>query len=273
MEEGKIGLVLSGGGYRCVAQAGALKAFEENGIYADIISGTSAGALVGGLYATGYTPEEIKAIFKKIKLFNVSRLARRKAGLINVESFYDFLLGYFKTDSFESLSKKLYVTATDLVNAKVRVFSSNSLIRPILASSSFPGILTPVDIDGTLYSDGGILDNFPVNPIKTECEKLYGVYASPIRKMAVDEFKNSFIVLDRAFHLRIHQHSVSKFPLCDLVIYPRSLSKYGLFNTNHIDKIFDIGYRTTIRALENASSPTRLPDQPAELVNPEKMHG
>ncbi|WP_165395197.1 patatin-like phospholipase family protein [Flagellimonas allohymeniacidonis] len=250
MSKKNIGLVLSGGGYRCVAQAGALKAFEEYGIYPNIISGASAGALVGAFYAANYSPEDIKETFKKIKLFNLYRLARRKGGFINVESFYDFLLGYFKEDDFAALSKQLYVTATDLVNAKIRVFHTGDLIRPILASTSFPGILTPVDIKGTLYSDGGILDNFPVNPIKEQCDEIYGVYASPIRKMAVTEFKNSFTVLDRAFHLRIHQHSVSKFPQCDLVIYPRGLSKYGLFNTNHIDEIFQVGYQTTIQALE-----------------------
>ncbi|WP_190811037.1 patatin-like phospholipase family protein [Flagellimonas sp. S3867] len=250
MKTKNIGLVLSGGGHRGVAHAGGIKALEEFGIYPNIISGASAGALVGALYAANYSPEAIKEIFKKIKLFNISRLARKKAGFINVETFYDFLLDYFKTDNFEALSKKMYVTATDLVNAKVNVFDKDNLIYPILASASFPGILTPVSIKGTLYSDGGILDNFPVDPIIDQCDVIYGIYASPIRKMAAEEFKHSYNVLDRAFHLRIHQHSITKFKLCDLVIYPKDLSKYGLFNTDHIDEVFEIGYQETIKELK-----------------------
>ncbi|MGW9685785.1 patatin-like phospholipase family protein [Flagellimonas sp. 2504JD1-5] len=245
----KIGLVLSGGGHRGVAHAGGIKALEEFGIYPNIISGASAGALVGALYAANHSPEDIKEIFKKIKLFHISRLSRKKAGFFNVETFYDFLLDYFKRDNFDVLSKKMYITATDLVNAKVNVFDKGALIHPILASASFPGILTPVSIKGTLYSDGGILDNFPVSPIKEQCEVIYGIYASPIRKMALEEFKHSYNVLDRAFHLRIHQHSITKFELCDLVIYPKTLSKYGLFNTDHIDEIFEIGYQETVKAL------------------------
>ena len=244
-----IGLVLSGGGHRGVAHTGALMALEEHGLYPNVISGASAGALVGALYAANYTPMAIKGIFKKIKLFNISRLSRKKAGFFNVETFYDFLLSYFEKDSFSILSKKIYITATDLVNAKVKVFSEGNLIYPILASVSFPGILTPVPIEGTLYSDGGILDNFPIDPIKHQCDTLFGVYASPIRKMEVEEFKHSYNVLDRAFHLRIHQHSMTKFNMCDMVIYPKDLSKYGLFNSNHIDEIFEIGYQETKKML------------------------
>ena len=250
MKTKNIGLVLSGGGRRGVAHAGAIKAFEEFGIYPNIISGASAGALVGALYAANYSPEEIKEIFKKIKLFNISRLSRKKAGFFNVETFYDFLLDYFKKDNFNVLSKKMYITATDLVNAKVTVFNEDNLIHPILASASFPGILTPVTINGILYSDGGILDNFPIDPIKDQCDVIYGIYASPMRKMAVEEFKHSYNVLDRAFHLRIHQHSITKFKLCDMVVYPKDLSKYGLFNTDHIDEIFEIGYQETIKEVK-----------------------
>ncbi len=246
---GNIGIVLSGGGHRGVAHAGAIMAMEEYGLYPNIISGASAGALVGALYAANYTPKAIKDIFKKIKLFNISRLARKKAGLFNVETFYDFLLEHFKRDSFSVLSKKMFITATDLVNARVTVFSEGNLIYPILASASFPGVLTPVPIEGTLYSDGGILDNFPVYPIKEQCDMIYGIYASPIRKMEVGEFKHSYNVLDRAFQLRIHQHSMAKFKLCDMVVYPTGLSKYSLFNSNHIDEIFEIGYQETIKEL------------------------
>jgi len=249
MEKNEIGLVLSGGGYRGVAHAGAIKALEEFNIVPDCISGTSAGALAGALYAANYSPEEILAVFKKVKIFGVTRYARNKPGWVDTDTFRDFLSQYFPKDSFSALHKSLYVTSTDLLNGHVKVFHSGQLIAPLLASASFPGIFSPVKIGSGLYSDGGILDNFPVSPIENTGE-IYGVYANPVMKMEMDEFKHSYDVVNRAFQLRMHKSSLKKFSKCDLVINPLELSGYRLFNSNHADELFEIGYRHTYAALQ-----------------------
>lgn len=241
-----------------MAHAGAIKALEEHGIFPEVISGASAGALVGALYARGLNPEEMLDFFREIKIFSISHYARKKPGFVDTDKFHQFLEPYFPQNSFEDLNKKLFVTATDIVNARVSIFSQGDLIKPLLASSAFPGIFTPVALGDSLYADGGILDNFPVGPIKPFADEIFGIYVSPIKKMKVTDFKHSYEVLDRAFHLRMHQHSVAKFHLCDVVVYPYELSDHSIFSSKHLDEMFDIGYRRTLQELQRREAQNRF---------------
>ncbi|RZS99709.1 patatin-like phospholipase family protein [Aquimarina brevivitae] len=239
----KIGLVLSGGGYKGVAHIGAIKALEEHNIKPHFISGTSAGALVGSLYAAGYSPEDIKTFFKKTSLFRLNRFTRSKAGFFDSEKYYDDLATYFPEDSFAALEKKLFVTATDLVEGVVKVFSRGELIRPIIASAAFPGVFSPIMINNHLYADGGILDNFPVQPIKQKSEFIVGVDVSPIKKPKITDFKHSFNVMQRAYYLRAMPNSMTRFNECDIIIHPKELINYGLFSNTNTEKVYEIGYQ------------------------------
>lgn len=95
----------------------------------------------------------------------------------------------------------------------------------------------------------GILDNFPVAPLKDICDQIIGVYISPIAKITSEKLKHSLNVLDRAIKINFSNGSRLKFSECDFVINPHSLSKYGLFDKNGIDEIFNIGYQTTLDKL------------------------
>lgn len=258
METGNIGLVLSGGGYRGIAHAGAIKAFEEAGIFPNHISGSSAGALVGALYAGSYSPEDILAFFKEVKVFEFNRFARNKPGWVDTDTFRSLLLSYFPENNFTHLNKKLFVTTTDLLSGKIKVFDSGTLVDTLLASASFPGVFSPVLIENGFYADGGILDNFPVDPVQ-HCSHIYGVYVSPISVMKTTEFKHSYDVINRALHLRMNAASEVKFSACDVIIYPDELSKYNLFNAKFADELFEIGYKRTQEALQK-----RNPKQPTQ---------
>lgn len=246
----KIGLVLSGGGYRGIAHAGALKAFEEAGIFPDYISGSSVGALVGALYAADYSYKDILTFFKKVKVFEFNRFARNKPGWVDTDTFRNYLRSYFPENNYSSLNKNLFVTTTDLLSGKLKVFSSGNLIDTLLASASFPGVFSPVTIENGLYADGGILDNFPIKPIQ-DCEYIYGVYVSPIKVLKAKDFKHSYDVVNRALHLRMNAASSLKFSKCNLVVYPEALSKYNLFDAKNIDQLFEIGYSNTLKCLED----------------------
>jgi NTE family protein len=239
-----VGLVLSGGGIKGIAHIGAIKALEENGIYPTHISGSSAGAVIGAFYAFGYTPEEMLAFFKTTPLFNFSRYAFRKPGFIDTDKFYVDFKKYFPEDNFNALQKKLFITTVDMLNGCIEVFDKGQLIRPFLASAAFPGIFSPVTIDDCVYADGGILDNFPLTPLKIICNQIIGVYASPISKIKASGLKHSLNVLDRAYN------SLLKFSECNLLIYLGALNKYSLFDKNHIDDIFDIGYQETQKMIK-----------------------
>jgi len=238
-----IGLVLSGGGFKGVAHAGAIKAIEEEGLIPTVVSGTSAGAIIASLYAAGYSIEDMKGFFSKTHLFKLTRFTRKKAGFLDSEKFYDDLIGYFPENSFEHMEKKLFVTATNLVEGTVKVFSTGELIKPILASAAFPGVFSPVKIKGQLYADGGILDNFPIEPLHKHCDMIIGIDVSPIKKPKISDFKHSYNVMQRAYYLRAMPNSESKFEHCDLVIQPKELSHHGIFSSGNLDKIFDLGYQ------------------------------
>ena len=151
--EYRLGMVLSGGGSRGLAHMGVLKALTEEGIEPDCIAATSAGAIVAALYAAGYDADEVLHFFATLHPYRISKLALRKPGIIDTEKSVADFLAYLPDDSFEALGKRLFLTATDLVGARLEIFSSGPLIRVILASSSAPMIFTPTEIDGRWYSD------------------------------------------------------------------------------------------------------------------------
>ena len=215
------GLVLSGGGARGAAHIGAIKALEEFGISPTHVSGTSAGAIVGALYAAGVNWPEILNFFKTISIFQTTRYARNKPGFINSEKFYDDLKVFFPKDSFDALEKALFITAANVIDGSLKVFSKGQLIKPIIASASFPGVFTPTEINGKFYIDGGTINNFPVEPLKKDCDKIIGVYVNPLKKISIKDLKHSYSVVERAYKIKVASESMSKFSDCDLVINPR----------------------------------------------------
>lgn len=249
-----LGLVLSGGGARGAAHIGAIKALEEYGISPAYVSGTSAGAIVGALYAAGISWTEMLTFFKTISIFQTYRYARNKPGFIDTAKFYDDLKKYLPKDNFDALEKSLFITAANVIDGSQKTFSKGQLIKPIIASASFPGVFTPTEINGKFYIDGGTLNNFPVEPLQKDCDKIIGVYVNPLKKISIKDLKHSYSVVERAYKIKVASESMSKFPDCDLVIYPEELIKYGTFDMNNIDAIFNLGYETSVKALKETNN-------------------
>jgi len=248
--EYRLGLALSGGGVRGVAHAGVLKALPEHGIHPDCIAGTSSGALVGALYAADYSPDEILEFFVEKNPFRLSKLALGKPGWIDTDKVAADFLEYFPEDSFDSLGKRLFVTATDIVAGESAMFDSGRLIPAVLASCSVPLVFTPTEFNGRLYSDGGIINNFPVEPLTSRCAGIIGAYASPIRAAHQTRLTSSVAVWQRALEVGMYFASKSKFEQCGVVICPEDLSRYGPFDTKQVGLIFEIGYRAALEDME-----------------------
>ena len=265
----KTGLVLSGGGVRGVAHIGAIKALEEYGIYPSHIAGTSAGAIVGALYAGGHTWEGILDFFKTTQIFNINNYARSKPGFVDTEKFYDHLKSYLPKDSFESLRTPLYITATNLLDGTLKVFHRGELIKPILASAAVPGLFAPVAFKSGYYVDGGTLNNFPVDLIKLQCDQVVGVYVNPFEKMKITDLKHAHNVLERAYHIMVANETILKFEDCDILIRPDRMAEFSMFSLKNIDTLFELGYKATISALKNTNKPHKLTSE-AEL---EAMNG
>ncbi|MGJ8548967.1 patatin-like phospholipase family protein [Winogradskyella wichelsiae] len=245
-----IGLVLSGGGARGAAHIGTIKALEEAAIFPTHIAGTSSGAIVGALYAAGFSWSDILNFFKTIPLFNAKRFARKKPGFLNSDNFYDDLKTYFPEDNFEALKKPLFIPAANIVDGTSKMFSKGQLIKPIIASASFPGVFTPTEINGKHYVDGGTLNNFPVEPLIAKCDKIIGVYVNPLKEVTMKDLKHSYSVVERSYKIMVAAESMAKFSYCDMIISPQELVNYNTFGMNNVDAIFQLGYETTKRALE-----------------------
>ena len=247
------GLVLSGGGVRGIAHIGAIKALEEHGIVPSHIAGTSAGAIVGALYAGGCSWQEILDFFKKTELFSLNNYAKGKPGFLDTEKFYDQFKTYLPHDSFDSLKIPLYITATNLLDGTLHTFHNGELIKPILASAAVPGFFAPVQMADGYFVDGGTLNNFPVDLIRAQCDHIVGVYVNPFASVEIKDLSHVNKVLERAYQVMVTHETTRKFKDCDLLVRPRNMDQYGIFSFRYIDKIFDLGYRATLEALKNSS--------------------
>jgi len=247
----KLGMVLSGGGARGVAQIGILKALTEQGVEVEVLAGASAGAIVAALYAAGYSGEEMLDFFVEKNPLRFSKLSMVKPGIFDTEKVVGGFLEYFPDNSFEALDKPIFLAATDIVDGRPEIFASGPLIPAILASASTPLVFAPTEIDGHWYSDGGITNNFPVEPLLGHCDLILGVYATPLRRIQEKDLRSSLSVSMRAFEIGMYYSSKRKFHQCDLLLCPTELSRFGTFDAKHFEEIMRVGYRTASEQMDS----------------------
>ncbi len=243
----KIGLALSGGGAKGFAHAGVFKALEEFSLKPDIISGTSAGAIAGVLYADGYAPEEIIELFIGLEFKKFAEIQLPKAGIFNMIGFKGFLKKYLRARTFEELKIPLVVVATDLDDGISVAFNKGPLLEPIMASCSIPIIFNPVLINGIHYVDGGLFRNFPVSNIRGICEKVIGVNVAPL----VPKKYNQTIlhIAERSYHYMFRANTLPDRRLCDILIENEEFANFKTFDLVNIRMIFDKGYKEAVKTL------------------------
>ena len=241
---GTIGIALSGGGTRGIGHLGVLKALDEMGVKIDRISGTSAGAMIGAYYASGYSPEEILKIVKETTLFGYKNFLIGKAGLFDMKTFKEAFDKTLKCERIEQLPIPVTVVATDIVKGEVRYFTEGPLAMALMASSCVPLVFQPVAFENTFYLDGGVLNNFPVEPLVGKCDCIIGVNVNAIsRDIQKIHMKD---MLDRSFHLALNKEIDSKHKYCQVLIEPPEMSRFGMFDMEKAQEIFDFAYGYTI---------------------------
>ena len=242
-----IGIAMSGGGIKGLCHAGVLKALEEQGIKPDILSGVSSGAVVGALYADGYTPDEIAKLFEDISFRQMTKIQIPDGGFFRIDAFEKFMQKTLRAKTFEELKIPLRIVATNLDKGQSTVFTSGKLVDAVVASCSVPILFSPKVIDGVRYVDGGVLKNFPVSTIREDCERLIGINASP---MVADEYKPTILnVASRTYHFMFKANILHDKELCDLLIEPIDMGNYDTFDADKGREIFELGYNSTCRLL------------------------
>ena len=239
----KVGLALSGGGVKGAVHAGMIHFFDEIGFKPDIIAGTSAGAIVGALYASGKSGKEILNFFMEERPFS-TKLWSGNRGLINTPALAETISNTVKRTTFEELGIPLITTASNMFTGKAEYFSTGDLVTRVLASASFPGVFTPIEMNGALYSDGGLLNHFPVDLITDKADFIIGMHLSPIKPFALKDLKNTKDVLSRTVDIQGSEAEFAKLNLCDIGMCPSELTEYGTFDFNKekMQEMFDLGY-------------------------------
>jgi Predicted esterase of the alpha-beta hydrolase superfamily len=245
----QLGMALSGGGAKGFVHLGVFKLLEECNLKPDIISGTSAGALAGVLYADGYTSDEIKEIFKGKEFSEFARIRIPKAGLFDMSRMKSFLDQHLRAKRIEDLKIPLVIIATDLDRGISREFRQGPIKEAVMASCCVPIIFSPVEIDGVHYVDGGLFRNFPVSNIRKECKKVIGVNASPLIPL---KYKQTIRhIAERSYHYMFQANTMEDRLLCDLLIETESAGEYKLFDLENVDRIAQIGYDAALNAFNN----------------------
>lgn len=244
-----IGLALSGGGIRGVAHLGVLKALEERKIPVHQIAGVSAGSIVGALYASGYSADEILAMVKKISAFRLFQPALNFKGLLKIEVIKKFLREYIKVDDFSALKIPLTVGATNLTYGRTDYFYEGSLIDPICASSCVPVLFDPMLIGDQWYIDGGILNNLPAEPIRKSCDIVIGIHTNPVEEDFIAA--NARQVMERALMMAIGRNVDLSRQYCDHYLEPPGLGIYRVSDLSSADVIFTTGYYAMLDYLDN----------------------
>jgi NTE family protein len=237
------GLVLSGGGARGIAHIGVIKALDEIGVKIDMISGTSAGSIVGCLYAAGLKPEEMLDIVSTLSIFRSVKPAWTWSGLLMMEGLVAILKKHVPHDKFSSLKIPLTVAATEVRKGEIHYISEGDLIPAITSSCTVPGVFKPVAINGNLYLDGGLLDNLPVRPIRQKCDIVIGSHCNHIGP-EFDE-RSLRAVIERSLLLAIGANTTSSRMQCDVVIEPPKMGRFSGFEMGKAKEMYETAYKYT----------------------------
>lgn len=292
----KVGLVLSGGGAKGYAHVGVLEVIDSIGLNIDYIGGTSMGAIVGSFYASGYSAKDIKKIIHDINFDNVifEEVERENKPYYQKENEEKYLLS-LKIDGFKfslpkSISKgnnsynlltkylssshelkdfsKLPIPflciATDIETGKQKVFKNGFLPKAVLASGSYPTLFTPIKIDGKFYTDGGIVNNFPVREVREMgADIIIGVDLGE-GLMGYDKITNVAKVLEQIITYGIEAKSTEQRKLVDFLIKP-DVKGISVTDFNQKTSIIQKGYNEGLKFYSALDSLAELQEKKKKI--------
>ncbi len=243
------GLALSGGGARGLAHIGALEVLLEAGLDFQVVAGTSMGAIVGALFAAGMAPKEMLALARKTPWLGLLGLSPRE-GIFSRRKLKDFLAEHLPP-TFEGLRRPLAVTAVDVRSGRLLYLTQGDLPSAVLASAAYPGLLAPVEREGVLLFDGGVLDNLPVDAVRfLGAREVFAVDVTPEREE--EEVPKGLIALARrAVDLMQRQLTALRLTLYPPEVYLRpELKGVGIEDFRRLEEIVAAGREAARAYLE-----------------------
>lgn len=295
----KIGLSLAGGGAKGFSHVGVLKVLDSLGVKVDYISGTSMGAIVGGLYASGYSGKEIEKIVMDTDFYSLIRDPKSRkessffnksvdkylftiplkngkitlpssisSGQKNVYLLKELFKNVSNVNDFSKLPIPFMCVATNLESGDMKIFESGDLVQAIMASSAFPSLMDPVKIGDSIYIDGAMTVNYPSKPLKDKgIDIVIGVDLNQDLSKRED-LNNIISILNQVIDFGIQKDTRRQYKHTDINIKPNLT---GMTATSYDDKkkILDSGY---VEGLKYAAILDQLPkrefDRLRQAVNP-----
>jgi len=242
-----IGLVLSGGGTRGFAHLGVIAALQDAGFQPDVISGVSAGAIVGAFIAAGKTPHEVLQIFKKGWFFQYTKIHLPVDGLLKLDGVKEIIEKELGVKNIEDLNIPFHICVSNLNKGVVEYKNTGPLADTVLASSSIPVLFAPVLLGRYAYVDGGMMDNIPTDPIKDQCTNLIVSNISPINPRA--KLKNLVQIATRTVYMSVNVKSERVKREATHYIEPKGIDSYDIFTRKNADELFELGYKSTLDVL------------------------
>ncbi len=243
----KLALALSGGGARGIAHLGVLAALDELGLPIGYLAGVSSGAIAGAFYAAGMSPREILRLLQATNIVRLTRPVFGRHGLLGLTAIEALLTRHLGTKlQFEDLRLPLVLAATDLRAGETVYFSAGPLVPPLLASSAVPILYRPVEYQGRLLVDGGLLENLPVRPLLALAGQppVVGVHCNPLNPEA--RLPTLRRVLERTLQLAINANTRASQQQCALLLEPPALRHFRPLGYRRATELFEVGYRHTL---------------------------
>jgi NTE family protein len=217
----KVALVLGGGAARGFAHIGVIKALEAQGITPDIVVGTSAGSLVGALYAAGYGGFDLQRAALQFDESFMTDWSLPDRGFIKGEALQTFVNQAVQQRPLEKLNKRFAVVVTDLQSGEQTLFRVGNTGMAVRASSSVPGVFQPVTINGHEYVDGGLTSPVPVHAARSMgADVIIAVDISNVPRFGAT--KDSFDIVLQSFAIMGKQLAGNELADADIVIRPET---------------------------------------------------
>ncbi len=304
-----VGLVLSGGGAKGYAHIGVIKALEEHGIPIDYVTGTSMGAIVGGMYAAGYSADEMIEIFKSDRFNNYYKgeipvkyidyfknekpdgsllrvdLKRRRNKIslalpTNLIATQPMDLGFIDMfacssaaahDDFDNLFVPFRCIASDVHHNREKVFDSGDLGTAIRASMTYPMLFKPVEIDSTIYFDGGIYNNFPIETMQEvfKPDIIIGVYVTSVINRPVPDADDLFAQIE---NLVVGEQKPVEVGNDKGIIISFKFKDVSVMDFQKLDYVSNVGYETCNEKIDSILQIVKRRISPEEIAEKRKAY-
>lgn len=230
------------------AHVGTLRAMEEYDIEISYIAGTSIGAFVAAFYAFGKNWKEIKEIASELRWLDITGISLSRFGLLSNDKLGELIVKHIGNKNIEEADIPFAMVATDVTSGEKVILDKGPVADAVMTSTCIPGIFKPVEINGKMLVDGGIVENVPINTTRGLGAKyVIGVDLNSGHKY--DKPDNILDVIMNSFHFLVQHADELQTEDADLLIKP-DLGKFNRSDMNQIDELIEKGYKDSKKVLK-----------------------